>query len=76
MVEENASKGPFAFGENYNFMKKQIIAGLALRDIRDGMTIFLDSSSTVYALERELDKFNSLKVITNRIKNRHAVFRF
>ena len=49
-------------------MKNQIIPDLAPRHIRDGMTIFLDSSSTVYTLAKELDKFNNLKVITNGIK--------
>lgn len=68
MVERNISGGPLAFRENQNFMKKQIIADLPLRDIRDGMTIFLGSSSTVYAPAKQLDRFDSLKVVTNRIK--------
>ena len=68
LVEGSTSEDPLAFRETQNSMKKQIIADLALRHIRDGMTIFLDSSSTVYFLAKELDRFNSLKVITNGIK--------
>jgi DeoR/GlpR family transcriptional regulator of sugar metabolism len=68
LVEGNTSEDPLAFRETQNSMKKQIIADLALRHIRDGMTIFLDSSSTVYALAKGLGQFNSLKVITNGIK--------
>jgi DeoR/GlpR family transcriptional regulator of sugar metabolism len=68
LVEGNTSEDPLAFRENQNSMKKRIISDLALRHIQDGMTIFLDSSSTVYSLAKGLDKFNNLKVITNGIK--------
>ncbi len=68
LVEGSTSEDPLAFRETQNSMKKQIIADLALRHIRDGMTIFLDSSSTVNTLAKSLDKFNNLKVITNGIK--------
>jgi DeoR/GlpR family transcriptional regulator of sugar metabolism len=68
LVEGSTSEDPLVFRENQNSMKKQIIAELALRHIHEGMTIFLDSSSTVYFLAKELDRFNSLKVITNGIK--------
>ena len=49
-------------------MKKQIIADMASRHISDGMTLFLDSSSTVFALARTLDRFTNIKVITNGLK--------
>jgi DeoR/GlpR family transcriptional regulator of sugar metabolism len=68
LVEGNTSEDPLSFRENQNSIKKQIIADAALCYVQDGMTIFLDSSSTVYTLAKELEKFNNLKVITNGIK--------
>lgn len=68
LVEGNTSEDPLSFRENQNSIKKQIIADAALGYVQDGMTIFLDSSSTVYTLAKELEKFNNLKVITNGIK--------
>lgn len=68
LVEGGTSEDPLAFRENQNAMKKQIIAECACKHIRDGMTLFLDSSSTVFALARMLDRFNELKVITNGLK--------
>lgn len=50
LVEGSTSEDPLAFRENQNAMKKQIIADMASRHISDGMTLFLDSSSTVFAL--------------------------
>lgn len=68
LVEGSTSEDPIAFRENQNSMKKQIIAELASRHIHDGMTLFLDSSSTVGALARMLDRFSNLKVVTNGLK--------
>lgn len=68
LVEGSTSEDPLAFRESQNSMKKQIIADLAVRHVRDGMTVFLDSSSTVNILAKSLDKFNNVKVITNGLK--------
>lgn len=68
LVEGGTSEDPLAFRESQNAVKKQIIAECASRHIRDGMTLFLDSSSTVFALARMLDRFPELKVITNGLK--------
>lgn len=68
LVEGSASEDPLAFRENQNAMQKQIIANMACDFIRDGMTLFLDSSTTVFTLARNLDRFNNLRVITNGLK--------
>lgn len=68
LVEGSTSEDPLVFRENQNSMKKQIIADFALRHVKDGMTLFLDSSSTVFSLARVLDQFNNLKVLTNGLK--------
>ena len=68
LLESSTSEDPLAFRETQNAMKKQIIAESACKYIRDGMTLFLDSSSTVFLLARMLDQFQELKVITNGLK--------
>lgn len=68
LVEGSASDDPLAMRENKNAIKKQMIATQALHHVRDGMTLFLDSSSTVFTLARNLDRFNNLRVITNGLK--------
>lgn len=50
-----------------NVAQKRIIARMALAYIRDSMTIFLDSSSTVSFLAEELRGFRNLSVVTNGI---------
>lgn len=68
LVEGSASEDPLAFRENQNAVQKQIAANMACDHIRDGMTLFLDSSTTVFTLARSLDRFNNLKIITNGLK--------
>jgi len=68
LVEGSASEDPLAFRENQNSVQKQIIANMACDFIRDGMTLFLDSSTTVFTLARNLDRFSNLRVITNGLK--------
>lgn len=69
LMEGGTSEDPLVFRENQNSMKKQIIADMAARHIQDGMTLFLDSSSTIFTLARSLEKFSNLKVITNGLKS-------
>lgn len=75
-LESRTNDDPADFRESKNVMPKQIIAGIALSWIKDGMTLFLDSSSTALALARRLDGFSNLRVITNGIKNAHLLSEF
>ena len=68
LTEGGAVDDPLTLRENKNVMQKQIIAGQAARYIKDGMTLFLDSSSTVYTLARGLGRFSGLRVVTNGVK--------
>lgn len=73
LVEGIASEEPIDFRENKNVMQKQIIASLTRPHIRDGMTLFLDSSSTVAVLARTLQEFSNLRVITNGLKTAYLL---
>lgn len=73
LVDSNANDEPLGFRENKNVVQKQIIAGLAKRYIRDGMTLFMDSSSTVGVLARQLDAYQGIKVITNGLKTAYLL---
>ncbi|MDR1542235.1 MAG: DeoR/GlpR family DNA-binding transcription regulator [Clostridiales bacterium] len=68
LIEGIANEDPLAMRENRNEMQKQIIASQACKFIKDGMTLFLDSSSTVFILARNLDQFSNLRIITNGVK--------
>lgn len=68
LIEGTNNEDPLDFRENQNVMQKQIIAGIACSHIKDGMTLFLDSSSTIYYLGRQLNQFNNLTVVTNGLK--------
>jgi DeoR/GlpR family transcriptional regulator of sugar metabolism len=48
-----------------NTSAKDIIAEIAVRYIKDGMTLFMDSSSTVCALAKKLGRIKNLTVLTN-----------
>lgn len=73
LLDSNSSDEPLGFRENKNVVQKQVIAGLARAHIRDGMTLFLDSSSTVGVLARRLNEFQGLKVITNGLKTAYLL---
>ncbi len=68
LVEGNSTEDPLIFREGQNSIRKQTIADLAVKHIQDGMTIFLDSSTTVLMLAKMLNRFSNIKVITNGIK--------
>ncbi len=68
LLEGNATETPLILRESENSKQKQIISELAVQHITDGMTIFMDSSSTVSSIIRLLPQFKGLKVITNGIK--------
>lgn len=50
---------------NINKIEKNNIADIAKNFIKDDMTLFLDSSSTVNALTKHLMPFRNLRIITN-----------
>lgn len=54
---------------NIDMSAKKMIAEQAFRDIRDGDTLFLDSSTTVYFLAKRLQtaSFANLTIITNSV---------
>jgi len=68
LLESIAAEAPMVLRETRNEMQKQIIAVVAREYIKDGMTIFMDSSSTVFTLARSLAAFGNLQVITNNLK--------
>ncbi|MDL2294645.1 DeoR/GlpR family DNA-binding transcription regulator [Ruminococcaceae bacterium OttesenSCG-928-D13] len=68
LMEGSTSDAPVDFREGQSVMQKQVIAGMALGHIQDGMTLFMDASSTVFTLARKLDGFVNLRVITNGLK--------
>lgn len=68
LIEGNAIEDPYAVRERQNVLEKQIIAGQAIQYIQDGMTIFLDSSSTVYIMAQMIEGFSNLCIITNSLK--------
>lgn len=68
LVEGGADEDPMLLREQQSVMEKQLIAGKAAKHIEDGMTLFMDSSSTVYYLARILKGYKNLRVITNGIK--------
>lgn len=59
------SEVPLVLRESQNLPEKDIIANIAKEYIKDGQVIFLDASSTVYALVKHLSKFSNIVVITN-----------
>ena len=68
LLESISTETPMVLRENRNEMQKQIIAAQARGHIQDGMTVFMDSSSTVFTLARNLDGFSNLRIITNNLK--------
>ena len=68
LLESISTEAPMVLRESRNEMQKQIIATIAREYIKDGMTVFMDSSSTVFTLARNLSHINNLTVITNNLK--------
>ena len=68
LLESISTEAPMVLRETRNEMQKQIIATIARDYIKDGMTIFMDSSSTIFTLARNLSHLNNLTVITNNLK--------
>ncbi len=67
-IDANARDFPLTLRENENLNAKEILAQRAMPLIKDGQTLFMDSSSTVCHLARRLSGFQHLRVITNGLK--------
>ncbi len=72
--DDSADKVAFPFAHyrsrlGFNVAAKSQVAGRALSEIQDGDIIFLDSSTTVYQLARQLQasSFVNLTIITNSL---------
>jgi DeoR/GlpR family transcriptional regulator of sugar metabolism len=68
LTESISTEAPMVLRETRNEMQKQIIATISKSYIKEGMTVFMDSSTTVFTLARNLDHFSDLRVITNNLK--------
>jgi len=68
LLESISTEAPMVLRETRNEMQKQIIATIARDNIKDGMTVFMDSSSTVFTLARNLSHLSNITVITNNLK--------
>jgi len=68
LLESISTEAPMVLRENRNEMEKQIIATIARDFVKEGMTVFMDSSSTVFTLARNLSHIGTLTVITNNLK--------
>ncbi len=67
LTEGNNQDAPPLLRVNKEREKKERIARLALPLLRDGSTVFLDSSSTVSALAEKLTSLKGLSVLSNGI---------
>jgi DeoR/GlpR family transcriptional regulator of sugar metabolism len=68
ILDGSTIEEPYSIREKKYIKEKQIIASQAIKHIRDGMVVFLDSSSTVFHLASIIEGFNNLCIITNSLK--------
>ena len=67
-IDANTRDFPMTLRENENLNAKEMLVQRALPLIKEGYTLFMDSSSTVCRLARRLTGFQRLRVITNGLK--------
>ncbi len=67
--KSSAEESAFAIREQENTQAKRTIANLAVKLIKNGDSVFLDSSSTVGLLIPKLNNFNYLSVTTTGLRN-------
>lgn len=67
LPDERSFEYPMQVRESRNLEAKEEIAQKALEFIRDGQTVFLDSSSTALRLALRLREFPNLHIVTNGI---------
>jgi DeoR/GlpR family transcriptional regulator of sugar metabolism len=65
LVAGSNSDMPLLLRQQKDKEKKEMIATLAARYLEDASTIFMDSSSTVYYLAKQLKQYTGRSVITN-----------
>ena len=63
-----SNDSPFHLRNNRNINEKHYIANLAIQNVHDAMTIFIDSSSTAACLTKYLGNFHDLNIITNGLQ--------
>lgn len=73
LMENLSSELPISLREHENTDAKHAIARAAVRLIRDGDTIILDTSSTVTAMVPLLREITGLTVVTNGIKTAYLL---
>lgn len=73
LLSGNNEDPAYALRSSTNTLAKEAIAELAVRYIKDGMTIFMDSSSTVCSLARKLGRIKNLTVLTNGLTTANAL---
>lgn len=59
---------PFVVRQQSETASKKHIAELAMKFVKDGQTLFLDSSSTITGLAREIAKSGSYSILSNGIE--------
>lgn len=67
-VDSSTRESPLMLREIEHPTAKSIIAQKALNYIKDGQTLFLDSSTTASKLAERLGGFQKLRVVTNSLK--------
>lgn len=73
LLENLTAELPITVREHENTRAKLAIAGAAVGLIRNGLTIILDTSSTVTSMIAHLNAFSGLTVITNGIKTAYLL---
>lgn len=68
LLRGTGAESPFAFRSGEHDSAKEAMAAEAVKMIENGMTLFLDSSSTVLRLASMLGKFQELTILTNGIR--------
>lgn len=72
-IESATAEFPLVLRESENLQQKDIIAQKALKYVKNGQTIFLDSSSTVFRFAQSLKNFSDITIVTNGIKVLNAL---
>ena len=73
LLDTRTGDAPMLLREHEHIHAKQCIASVAATYVRDGMTMMLDTSSTVLALVPLLAQFTGLTVITNGLKTAYML---
>lgn len=77
-IMDNAADRPLNFRSTVNAQAKQAISHEAVQLVKNGCTIFIDSSSTVLPMVSMLQQINNLVIVTNgldvvsKIQNNHV----